>query len=242
MDSVFVVAQNQSDIRPMLSKALPEASLNRLRWINASDEYSVLSIAATLLVRRRRSLVAIVDDAVDMPRNEQIAEPIGLTTDILTRFADPSQFLVLGQRAVALAAWDRTADNLTLTRLARFIQSTADLPTPSDAQRRQLEKQFTAELVLLYYRCGRETGYWPNFFLRRVRNEGGFAAAKHWLNQDGVSEGFRRLARFDRLDLSVEALALRHPWRSLFNAIELQTATERLRQFHYNVPEGADEV
>jgi hypothetical protein len=236
MESIFIIVQNQSDIKPLLSNALPQEALNRLRWINAPDEYSVLSIAATLLVRRRRSLVAIVEDAVDTQRHEQIAEPIALTTDILARFADPSQFLVVGQRALAGAAWDRPADSKTLTELTRFIKSAAESSVRSDTKTRRLEQQFTEKLLQLYYRCGRETGYWPNFFLRRVRNEGGLAAAKHWLNQAGVSRGFRRLAEFDRLDLSVEALALRHPWRLLFNDIELQTARERLREFKYNVP------
>jgi hypothetical protein len=37
-----------------------------------------------------------------------------------------------------------------------------------------------------------------------------------------------------RLDLTVEALALRKPWRRLFTEEELGKARQRLGQLHYN--------
>jgi 5-methylcytosine-specific restriction protein A len=59
------------------------------------------------------------------------------------------------------------------------------------------------------------------------------AAAKQWLRPSNVTDGFRRLLDHDRLDLSVEAVALESPWNELFTAAELATARERLTQFGY---------
>jgi hypothetical protein len=47
------------------------------------------------------------------------------------------------------------------------------------------------------------------------------------------SSGFTRLWELKRLDLTVEALALREPWRRLFTDVELEKARQRLDRLHY---------
>lgn len=43
------------------------------------------------------------------------------------------------------------------------------------------EAQFDDAMVDIYRRTGEAFGYWPNYFLRMVRNQGGVVAAKKLL-------------------------------------------------------------
>ena len=70
--------------------------------------------------------------------------------------------------------------------------------------------------------------YHPTYFLRMVVDQGGLPSAKQLLSGSRLSDGFVRLWEEQRLDLSVEALALREPWRELFTQEELDEAQRRL--------------
>jgi len=86
-----------------------------------------------------------------------------------------------------------------------------------------LEAKFHEEMLSIYYKCGRATGYWPNRFLQKVRKAGGLKAAKEWLKPEkGLSPGLQRLARENRIYLSMEALVLEHPWNQLFTKGEVK--------------------
>jgi len=76
-------------------------------------------------------------------------------------------------------------------------------------------------------------GYRPTEFLRMVDREGALSTAKRLIMSRSPSSGFTRLWELKRLDLTVEALALRDPWRRLFTEGELQTARQRLNQLDY---------
>ncbi len=92
-----------------------------------------------------------------------------------------------------------------------------------------LESEFHEEMISIYYKSGHETGYWPNRFLQKVRKDGGFRAARQWLKPEkGLSPGLQRLAKEKRVDLSMEALVLRDPWRQLFSIEELKEASKRV--------------
>ncbi|RPJ87630.1 MAG: hypothetical protein EHM18_00145 [Acidobacteria bacterium] len=94
-----------------------------------------------------------------------------------------------------------------------------------------LEQLFHEEMLSLYQLAAREIGYWANRFLQKTRRAGGYRAAKEWLRPTrGLSPGLERLAKAKRLDLSMEALVLRPPYRELFTAEELQTAQDRLSE------------
>jgi hypothetical protein len=96
--------------------------------------------------------------------------------------------------------------------------------------------KFDAEMVDIYRKTGEAFGYWPNYFLRMVRNEGGVATAKRLLADRQVSAGFRKLVKARRLDLSVEYHVLRPRYAPLFTREERTVARERLELYGFEVP------
>jgi hypothetical protein len=93
----------------------------------------------------------------------------------------------------------------------------------------KINAQFHQEMLDIYTKSGKATGYWPNRFLQKVRKVGGIAAAKEWLQPEkGLSPGLQRIAREKRIDLSMEALVLREPWNKLFSDEEIKEAKRRI--------------
>lgn len=76
-------------------------------------------------------------------------------------------------------------------------------------------------------------GYRPTEFLRMIERDGALPTAKHLILSSRPSSGFTKLWELKRLDLTVEALALREPWRSLFSGAELERAEHRLKQYGF---------
>lgn len=97
-----------------------------------------------------------------------------------------------------------------------------------------LEDRFHREMLSIYEEA-KEFGYYPNYFLGMVVDRGGLSAAKHLISGSQLSDGFVRLWEEGRLDLSVEALALRDPWSPLFTQEELAEAHRRLIGVGYDV-------
>jgi len=95
--------------------------------------------------------------------------------------------------------------------------------------RKALERRFHNEMVNIHRRAKTEAGYNATRFLQMVQVQGGLATAHELLRHNTVSEGFTALALKQKLDLTVEALVLREPWRQLFTAEELARAELRLR-------------
>ena len=91
------------------------------------------------------------------------------------------------------------------------------------------QADFDQEMRSLYRSVGVKTGYWANYFLRSVRQEGGLAVAKKLLAKP-TSNGFEKLEEVQRMDLSVEALVLANSYAHLFTPKELRTAQQRLAQ------------
>ena len=87
-------------------------------------------------------------------------------------------------------------------------------------------------MLQIYDECA-TFGYRPTRFLRTVNEHGGLGAARRSLNADDLSEGFERLWEENRLDLSVEAVVLREPWRQPFDQEELAPAFRRLEDMDY---------
>ncbi|WP_206602952.1 HNH endonuclease [Leptolyngbya ohadii] len=102
-----------------------------------------------------------------------------------------------------------------------------------------LEAELHEEMIAIYHHVGRETGYWANRYLQRVRRVGGLQAAKTWLKPKSSStSGLQKLADIDRLDLSLEALVLRQPWSTLFTNEELKVAQHRINiASNFRLPE-----
>ncbi|GAG26401.1 unnamed protein product, partial [marine sediment metagenome] len=72
----------------------------------------------------------------------------------------------------------------------------------------ELESEFHERMLRLYWEAGYECGYWANYFLRGVRNQGGVKEAKRLLAKKGRPQpGFFRVVKeCKRPDLTVEAL------------------------------------
>ena len=96
-----------------------------------------------------------------------------------------------------------------------------------------MEVQFHQEMLRIYDEAI-TFGYRPTYFRRMVIDHGGVQAAKILLGKDAPSYGFERLWEETRLDLTVEALVLREPWRGLFELEELREAYRRLDGSDYD--------
>ena len=96
-----------------------------------------------------------------------------------------------------------------------------------------IETAFHKGMLDIYERAKRECNYTATRFLQMVIDDGGLAAAKRLLASDGFSEGLTRLWEEGRLDISMEALVLRDPWRKLFTFEELAVAQRRLNELGY---------
>lgn len=94
--------------------------------------------------------------------------------------------------------------------------------------------RFDGEMVDIYRRTGEAFDYWPNYFLRMVRNEGGVVAARKLLGDGKVSEGFLRLVKARRLDLSVEYHVLKPRYALLFTPDERKVARDRLTTYGFD--------
>ena len=98
----------------------------------------------------------------------------------------------------------------------------------------QTEAMFHNEMLRIYDQAKRECGYNATRFLQMVTENGGLNAAKSLLRATAVSDGLVELWKHKRLDLTMEALILRSPWRDLFTNEELATAETRLRDLEYS--------
>lgn len=72
-----------------------------------------------------------------------------------------------------------------------------------------------------------------------VAAQGGLSATSQFLSSTTPASGFMRLWKGDRLDLSVEALAIQEPWSALFSCAELTTARRWLEDLGYDPGESA---
>ena len=80
-----------------------------------------------------------------------------------------------------------------------------------------LEQEFNEEVLSLFTKTGKATGYWPRYFLRKARKVGGYKLAQDLLKPTTkVAFGFGKLEETNHLDLSVEYLALQPRWSPLF--------------------------
>lgn len=102
----------------------------------------------------------------------------------------------------------------------------------------QLEQQFHDAMLDIYESArSLKRPYHATRFFRMVNERGGKDTADTLLATDQPSEGFTELFLRDRrLDLSVEYLVLRNPYRDLFTSTQLAVARERLRKHEFEPP------
>lgn len=102
----------------------------------------------------------------------------------------------------------------------------------------QLEQQFHQAMLDIYEAARRlKPPYHATRFHRMVNERGGKDTADALLATNQPSEGFTELfLRGRRLDLSVEYLVLKHPWRELFEPAHLAVARDRLKKHEFAPP------
>jgi hypothetical protein len=88
-------------------------------------------------------------------------------------------------------------------------------------------RQFERDMEAIYDKA-KAIGYNATRYLVMLREHGGLDTAYRLLSGDSVSYGFTELWLMGRSDLTVESLALRPEYASLFSPEELQAARTRL--------------
>ncbi|MBU0555420.1 MAG: hypothetical protein KKD64_12125 [Alphaproteobacteria bacterium] len=89
------------------------------------------------------------------------------------------------------------------------------------------EAAFAEQLMETYRECER-LGYRPTGMLQMIHEHGAIETARRLIAYP-PSEGFSRLATMNRLDLAIESIVQREPWRALFTDDELRRAARKLR-------------
>lgn len=93
--------------------------------------------------------------------------------------------------------------------------------------------KFTSFLREKAAEAERAIRYRPNYFLGMLESDGGHLTVIKLLSANKVSEGFKKLWEYGRLDLSVEALVVESKWRSAFDPILIARAEKRLSEVGY---------
>ena len=93
-----------------------------------------------------------------------------------------------------------------------------------------IEERFHNDMLDIYQKVGRATGYWAYRYLAKVKRDGGVEAARYWIRKKDVSAGFARLEKMGMLDYAMENLVLKPQYRPLFNVEERTIAYERLKK------------
>ena len=100
----------------------------------------------------------------------------------------------------------------------------------------QLEQEFHRAMVNIYDRAKNEAGYVATRYIQMVAEHGGLATAKMLIDADKPSDGYTALWERGRLDLTVEALVADDPkWKTLFTPEEIEKASQRLRDYGYDI-------
>lgn len=97
----------------------------------------------------------------------------------------------------------------------------------------ELENNFERELLRAVEICINLYAYHPTYFLRMLENNGPVNTATQLATANKFHEGFTKLWELGRLDLTVEAIMLRTPYRELFPKEVLVKALSRLKALGY---------
>jgi hypothetical protein len=96
-----------------------------------------------------------------------------------------------------------------------------------------LEKEFHKRMLGIYRTALDRCNYRAVRFLQMVHERGGAQAARDLLHALHYPEGLTKLWECNCLDISMEALVIKNPWRQLFTEEELAVAEKRLMDLGY---------
>src|SRR5688500_9495336 len=97
---------------------------------------------------------------------------------------------------------------------------------------------FTEEMWWLYRESLKRFGYNASYFREMLEERGPISTARHLAGSPGHHEGLTKLYELGALDLSVEALIQRRPWRELFDERTLAAARKKLLDLNYSESDG----
>jgi hypothetical protein len=98
-----------------------------------------------------------------------------------------------------------------------------------------LELEFHQDMLDAIRRCREEINYNPIYWCRLVAEHGGVVAARLLLQGPPCSDGFIRLWKERRLDLSAEFALLLPKYHSIFSDAERTEARRRLEAHRFEV-------
>jgi hypothetical protein len=96
-----------------------------------------------------------------------------------------------------------------------------------------LLEQYAAEINNAITMTLRATTYRLTYFIRMVETRGALDASLSLIRSTKESEGFTKLWELNRLDLTVEAIALRPKFADLFSSDDVLKAKIRLERYNF---------
>ena len=153
--------------------------------------------------------------------------------DIVSDFGMDTGKLVLKWRTT-----ERIIERIVEVSLLRAQKGSAFLDrshneTISNPALKSLEHKFGQAMINIYHEA-RSIGYTPNTFYRMLTQHGGLQTAKQLINAPNISDGYTKLWKLKRLDLSVEAVVYENPeWHPLFTQEDLDECRKRLSDSRY---------
>lgn len=111
----------------------------------------------------------------------------------------------------------------------------------------ELKKIFHQEMINLYKRTSKELKYKPPKLMDYINKYGGYEAAVKYITGDSQVQDFTILWENERLDLSVEALVTKAPYRELFLEDIVKYCDKKLADYSYapkkvEEPEEEEEI
>lgn len=108
----------------------------------------------------------------------------------------------------------------------------------SAAPTTDIASEFARRMKAVYDLGRSEAGYTASYFLGMLAQHGAQDTAHRLLTSPAISDGFAELWERGRLDLTVEAIVIEHPFTELFSQEEVEQAQRRLKQFGYKPKEA----
>lgn len=96
-----------------------------------------------------------------------------------------------------------------------------------------LEKRFDEELIKTCEIAQKEYGYNPTRFLQLVSRFGGVKTAKEIIRKNNISDGFDKLQKANRIDLTMEAIIVKKEYAELFTDDEVNSCFDLLCEYGY---------
>jgi hypothetical protein len=103
-----------------------------------------------------------------------------------------------------------------------------------EASAEDVISEFNQAMQAVYVRAKQEAGYTASYYFEMLHQYGGLETAHRLLASSAASDGFTALWERRRLDLTVENVALRPEFQSLFTGEELDTARRRLADYGFD--------